>query len=516
MARINSNVPSLIAQSNLRQANSDLELRLQRLSTGLRINRGADDPAGLIVANRLRTELNGIEQSIKNSERAANVIATTEGALDEVSELLNSIKSLVVEAANTGAFSQDEVKANQLQIDSAIESITRIANTASFAGLKVLNGALGYRTSGIDTNDIVKTRIFGVNFGDRASVNVDVEVLASAQTANLFLRSDWSAGGGTDGLVPSTVTLEIAGPEGVQELTFISGTTVNDMITAINSVQSITGVNAVRVSATDVSSGIVLQSQDYGSEAFTSVRRLSGGSGLTFARMLNDDPGPIDWATGSGSQWTAAESDIGKDVDVLVNGALATGRGLEVTLRNPDLDVEMLLDETFATTVSGTPESFVVTGGGAKYQLGPDVIAQQQVNIGIDSVAATRLGGSFVTLSDGITKEVQFLSSLKAGGGNNLSNGNLNNASKILDTAIDEISQLRGRLGAFERNILDTNVRSLSISLENITAAESSIRDADFAAETSALTRAQVLTQTSTSVLATANQQAQSVLQLLG
>jgi flagellin len=505
----------MIAQSNLRQANSDLELRLQRLSTGLRINRGADDPAGLIVANRLRTELNGIEQSIKNSERAANVIATTEGSLDEVSQLLNSIKSLVVESANTGAFSPDEIKANQLQIDSAIESITRIANTASFAGLKVLNGSLGYRTSGINTAEIVKSRIFGVNFGDRGSVDVDVEVLASAQHSNLFLRSDWSAVGGTDGLIPSTVTLEIAGPEGVQELTFISGTAIDDVISAINSVQSITGVNASRVSATDVSSGLVITSADYGSEAFTSVRRLSGGTDLSFARLLNDDPGPIDWVSGSGTQWTVAESDEGRDVEVLINGALASGRGLAVTLRNPDLDIEMLLDDVFATTVDGTPESFVITGGGARYQLGPDVVAQQQVNIGIDSVAATRLGGSFVTLTDG-TQALQFLSSLKAGGFNNLTVGNLNNASKILDTAIDEISQLRGRLGAFERNVLDTNVRSLSISLENITAAESSIRDADFAAETSALTRAQVLTQTSTSVLATANQQAQSVLQLLG
>jgi len=196
MTRINTNVSSLFAQRNLSRANADLETRLQRLATGLRINRGADDPAGLIVSERLRSELRGIEQGIKNSERATNVIATAEGALAEVSELLNSVRALVVEAANSGAFSSDEIEANQLQIDSALDSITRISNTASFAGLKLLNGSLAYRTSGIDTTNIIKTQIFGANFGDRTSIPVDVEVIGSAQKANLYLRTDFAAGGG--------------------------------------------------------------------------------------------------------------------------------------------------------------------------------------------------------------------------------------------------------------------------------------------------------------------------------
>ena len=96
MARINSNIPSLIAQSNLRRANDDLGVRLQRLSTGLRINRGADDPAGLIISERLRSEIEGISQGVKNSERASNVISTAEASLSEVSDLLNTIKALVV------------------------------------------------------------------------------------------------------------------------------------------------------------------------------------------------------------------------------------------------------------------------------------------------------------------------------------------------------------------------------------------------------------------------------------
>jgi len=122
MARINTNIAALVAQKNLGRANEDLQVRLQRLATGLRINRGADDPAGIIAADRIRAELRGVEQGVKNSERASNVIATTEAALAEVSDLLSSVKALVVEAANSGAFSPEEVEANARWLEVPVPS----------------------------------------------------------------------------------------------------------------------------------------------------------------------------------------------------------------------------------------------------------------------------------------------------------------------------------------------------------------------------------------------------------
>src|SRR5690348_11131900 len=119
MARINTNVASLTAQRGLAKSQQAMSGTLQRLSTGLRINRGADDPAGLIASETLRSEISGLHQAVDNSSRASNVIATTEGALSEVASLLLNIKDMVVEAANTGALSPDEIAANQLQIDSA-------------------------------------------------------------------------------------------------------------------------------------------------------------------------------------------------------------------------------------------------------------------------------------------------------------------------------------------------------------------------------------------------------------
>ena len=173
----------------------------------------------------------------------------------------------------------------------------------------------------------------------------------------------------------------------------------------------------------------------------------------------------------------------------------------------------MLLNEDLATTLNST-SNFNITGGGALFQLGPEVTSLQQSSIGVQSVASENLGG---TLVDG---KLAFLNSLKSGQDNDIrssaSRNDFSQASDIISTSIDEVAIMRGRLGAFERNTLSTNVRSLQSAYENLTSSASVIRDADFAVETSNLTRAQILNQASTSVLGLANQQASQVLSLLG
>src|SRR5688500_11598236 len=206
MARINTNVSSLTAQRGLQKSQKTLNETLQRLSSGLRINRGADDPAGLIASETLRSEISGVHQAIDNSSRASNVIATAEGALQEVASLLLNVKDLIIEAANSGALSPEEVAANQLQIDSAVESITRISNTTTFAGLHLINGSLDYITPGVDTADIKALDISQANFGTAELIPVDINVITSARSAELQF---------TQSSVANSVTLEIAGNEGV-------------------------------------------------------------------------------------------------------------------------------------------------------------------------------------------------------------------------------------------------------------------------------------------------------------
>ena len=488
MSRINTNVSALVAQRNLASSNRDLSVRLQRLSTGLAINRGADNPAGLIVSERLRSEIAGTAQAIANTERAANVIATTEAALAEVSNILTDMKALTIEAANTGAFSPDEIKANQLQIDSSIQTITRIANSTSFAGLKLLNGNLDYITSGVNSANIQDVRIHGANFGTQSSVPINVEVISSAQNAALFISGNTA---GATGALLSSVTFEVTGRTGVEVFNFTSGTALSAVAFSLNQRSDSTGVQASLVSGGDPTSGLVIESVELGSNAFVSVRKLTGGEFFSTYTQL-------------GTPASEANRVEGQDVLALVNGSLALGDGTRVSMHSPSVTMELNL--TAAAAQSFGTHSFSITGGGANFQIGPSVDSQQQVGFGVRSVTASNLGND----------TVGYLSSLISGGANSLIAGNAREASLVIDTAIDSISTLRGRMGAFERNTLQATARAQEIALENLTSSESQIRDADFAMETSKLTRAQILVNAGTSTLAIANSTSQSVLSLLG
>jgi flagellin len=365
MARINTNVASLTAQRGLSKSQKAMDSTLQRLSTGLRINRGADDPSGLIASETLRSEISGINQAIDNSQRASNVISTAEGALSEVAALLLNVKGMVVQAANTGALSPDEISANQLQVDSAVQSITRIANTTTFAGLKLINGSMDYVTSGVDPAAMTALEITQANFGSREAIPVKVDVVTSAKPAELQFRGS---------AVASAVTLEVTGAEGVQVLQFTAGTRASAVAYAVNSISDSTGVRAELINSATPGSGIVFKSDQYGSRQFVSVAAQKGSFGTVDA---------------AGAGRTRA---VGQDASATVNGALTVGDGLTLKLNTSALELNLTLDASFGT---GQTE-FAVTGGGAMFQLGPKVSSNQQANVGVQSVAASKLGNQGV------------------------------------------------------------------------------------------------------------------------
>ena len=277
--------------------------------------------------------------------------------------------------------------------------------------------------------------------------------------------------------------MEITGNTGVDTLTFTSGTAASAISFAVNRIADSTGVTASLINSANPASGIQFQSSGYGSKSYVSVRAQTG----SFTTV--DENG------------NAKSRANGGDAVATINGALTVGDGLNIKLNTTSLDLEMTLDKDFGVGKT----DFAVTQGGALFQLGPQVVSNQQVNIGVQSVAASSLG-------DG---DVGFLNDLVTGGSATLVSGHAADASKVIERAIKQVAVLRGRLGAFEKNTLQTNMNSLGVALENVTASESSIRDADFAEETAAMTRAQILTQAGTSVLATANSTPQSVLALL-
>lgn len=785
MTRINTNVSSLVAQKTLQRSNSDLQTALTRLSTGLRINKGKDDPAGLIASEILRSDIVATQRAVTNSERANQIIATADSALGQVSTLLNDIRGLVSESANSGALSDEQIAANQLQVDSSLEAIDRIAQTTSFQGRRLLDGSLDFLTQNIGSANVRAAGTFGSisqasatgSFGTSAGANAtvsaagttgvvtftaisagatsngvkieyvnnsaatnsatlsgstltitlssvataaDVQTLinalsagavgfvASATTAGAIFTSASAQGarfsattaggtntnaislsavnagssynatialtvsnaaaraaydtatntltlsvsatgttaslvsvinaggvfqasaqatgataaysaststagttGGADsntlilsasiggptynslivtvatsdaaarssyntgtntltinrsaaataasvvssinstGVFSATVTgnglginsagttsavttgglsgstalsdlkidqanfgtatsisvdvrvdrqattgelnysggtlasdlvLQLGGKGGFETFNFGSGSTVQQIRDAVNLVSDATGVSASVTSGTVSGSVLKLSSTEYGSDAFVSAKALSG----TFNSV--------------NLSGTATERATGQDVAVRINGVQAQGKGLEASLNTSTLDLSFTVNRAL---VDGDQFGFQIAGGGANFQIGPDVVSNQQARLGIQGVSTATLGGISGKLYQ-----------LRSGGGSDLKT-DTKAAARIVDEVIANVTGLRGRLGAFQKTTLETNIATLNDTLENLTEAESSIRDADFAAESARLTRAQILVQSGTSVLGIANQNPQNVLSLL-
>jgi flagellin len=478
MSRINQNISSLQAIHRLSANQNSLSTSLERLSSGLKINRGKDDPSGLIASENLRAEMKSINSAVENSERANNVISTAEGALNEVSSLLLEIRGLITTSANSGALADEERQANQLQVDSILESIDRIANTTQFNGKKLLDGSLEYNLSSVATSAIQEVRLYSAKVPESGTMPVVVQVKNSAEFAQLkFSAAGIGAG--------ATVAIRVEGNTGSEVFGFAASTHISAIAATINGFRDTLGVSAT-VSGVGA---LYFNSTTYGSDSFVKVESINPGSNFLTK--------PI------GGTNSTSSTDYGVDADVYINGQQATVDGLRATLRNNSLDMELLLTTARGTTLGTT--TFGVTGGGATFQLSPTVNTTGQVSLGIYSVSTGTLGNN----------EVGRLSSVRSGGANSLVAGEEIKAQRIVDRAITQVSVMRGRLGAFQKNTLDTNINSQQVALENVTASESAIRDADFAEETAAMTRAQILVQATTTILKTANSSPQNVLSLL-
>jgi flagellin len=583
MTRINTNVPSLVAQSRLQNSNQDLQTALTRLSTGLRINTGADDPAGLIASEALRSEITSLGKAVSNTRRASQIISTADSGLGQVSNLLNDIRGLVVEAANSGGLSAEEIAANQLQIDSSLEAINRISQSTTFQGSKLLDGTLDFvstarsvasvrdinidqanlgavgqisadvvidsaatqaaitaatggftaaanatatfgagtddititaATAGSDFNDVQVQFVDDTTAGDVAAsasfdtaqrtltvtynstaatlTNRDIDAIAAAITADGTFTGAVVDVNGADAFVEPTTTpstlksggevliadlvFQLSGEDGSETFNFGSGTAASQISDAVNLVADSTGVSAGFSSV----AGITFSSTGYGSDTLVDIEVINEEAGGTFAASLTNDR-----ATGA-------------DIVATVNGVEADGDGNRLSINTSVLDLNLTVDAG-----SSTNFSFQITGGGALFQLGPDVTTNQQARLGIGSVSTGQLGGANGRLYELGSGQARSLENDVAG------------ASVIIEDVIAKVTGLRGRLGAFQSTTLDSNMISLNETLANLQEAESSIRDADFAQESANLTRAQILVQSGTNVLALANQNPQNVLSLL-
>jgi flagellin-like hook-associated protein FlgL len=327
MTRINTNVSSLNAQKTLARSNVSLQQALTRLSTGLRINVGKDDPAGLIASEVLRSDIISVERAITNSQRANQMIATADSALGQVSALLNDVRGLVSEAANTGAMSDEQIAANQLQIDSSLEAIDRIAQVTQFQGKRLLDGSLDFVTDGVDNNLMNDLEIDQANFGTQDEIGVAVNVVTQATRAELTYQH---------GAIADDVVLEIGGRNGFEAFSFAGGSTIEDMAKAINLVADALGVTAeVQTEATEgtitassfgADNDITITADTAGADEgnirvkFTASRTGNDTLTASYSVASGNDPGTLDIQLET-EKWRSATWTVNADLDNTADNA---------------------------------------------------------------------------------------------------------------------------------------------------------------------------------------------------
>ncbi|QDU61053.1 Flagellin [Planctomycetes bacterium Pan216] len=471
---INTNVPSVVSQFNLQRNSDKLNNTLESISTGLRIRSAKDGPADLISGETLRLELTSINSAIQNNQRANNFAATAEASLREIGSLLDEIEGILVNSANEGVLSQEELEANQASVDQAVLSINRIASSTRFANRSVLDGSFGFELSGVNRFDQagtlsdVNVRLANFNSSGDA-ISVDVNLTATASQATVTLNN-----GGTASV---DSTIEIIGNSGAVTLNIGAGQSVDD---AVNAFTDATGVS---------SSNGILTSVEFGSNAFVNVNNVVG------ALLTNSEA-----------------SAVGTNVEGTINGQEFEGDGLRATLATTNLQLELSFQESVTTT--GDVGSFSIESGGALFQLGAEINLAQQVNIGLESFLASSLGS--VSVDEDGNALNRTLSSIVTGGENSILAGSASIAQDIVAESQRQVTTTQGFLGSIQRNTIETNLNSLSVAFENITAARSTIVDVNFAQATAELTQQQILLQANVSTAAIANSNPQTLLQLLG
>lgn len=466
------------ALRNVSAAGDAFAQSITRLSTGLRINSAADNPAGLIISESFKAQLSGITQAISNSQDAVNYAKTAEGALNEVNNLLDDARSLAVAASNTGTLSNTQVQADQAQLNSIVQSISRISQQTQFGTKKLLDGTSGI-TAAVTNSNILNAISIGGTFGGQAlAVNSSaiVTVNAASTQASFASRSF-----GAD----DTATV---GSANAGSFT-LNGTTIT-----VSSTDTVAQVRD-KINQYSNQTGVVVTSNNTGVLQFTST-----GYGTNARIDLSDATGAVR-AGGAGYQ-TASGTD--GNATVTVNGVSAlftASRNGHDGLTFTDAD-----GNTMSLTAAGNNTSIAnqtvaqVTVGSAQFQIGGN--AGQSTTLSLGNFTASQLGGGAIS-------------------GLNLSNidltssSNANNAIQVIDAAITQVSKSRGDIGNFQRNVLESNIRSLGAAQENLNATESQIVDTDIAAEMTNFTKLQILQQSGMSVLAQANNAPQAVLKLL-
>jgi len=512
---INTNITSLTAQRNLGKTQGLLNKSLQRLSSGLRINGAKDDAAGLAISTRMSAQIRGLNQAVRNANDGISLAQTAEGALGESTNILQRMRELAVQSANdtnTGADRQSL----QNEVDQLIAELDRIATTTSFNGKTLLDGTLESAIFhvGANANQSISMSISGARSSQIGSVvnqaGENTQTITDTEDKAVADRTTYdgvlTAGPGSDG----STDLQINGTNIVKSTDYVAsnGRTAGSayaLSQAINA-SNITGVTATADNTQ------VWDAETAGN--FMTVTDV--GDKLSYTLKINDETVYSNLDIGPGtvsldvivSNVNAKSTSTGVVATVTSEGKLelqaADGRDIKITEDFVSDNASTAVDAIISTAFSVYTETAAETG---KYEssFGGKVTLQSSANIDIVD-AGGDLGYASTLLTVDSTKSIASTVITSVQGAND--------AMLAIDAALSNVDTSRGSLGALQ-NRFESTIANLQNVSENLSAARSRILDADFAAETANLTKAQILQQAGVAMLAQSNQLPQTVLSLL-
>jgi flagellin len=507
---INTNTMSLNAQRNLSTSRGDLAEALQRLSSGLRINSAKDDAAGLAIADRMTTQIKGLDISQRNANDGISLAQTTEGALQEVTNNLQRIRELSVQSANSTNSSSDRAALDQ-EVQQRLAEIERIATQTSFNGQKVLDGTFGNATFQV-----------GANVGETISVGLSTSMrtVAIGRTADYVGGATYSSASaiGQQGtsvdasaLASGDVTFAIGSGQAVAVGASTAGAAAGQTASsayakaaAINSA-GISGLTAAGdttaqfdLATTAVAATVAAYNLSVNGVAiYTNYNATTSGAvtadSLVAAINANSSTSGVTASYDSANTRVTLSAVDGRDIALVQGNTVTANQGLgaiegtnntgNTTTGSMAAAAGATTTKTYVGSVRLTAANGIVVGGGTPARIG--------ATAGSLAVGASALNSASVTTV-----------------------ANANTTITRVDAALSSVSTLRSTLGAIQGRF-ESVVTSLQTASENLQSSRSRIQDADFALETAKLTRAQILQQAGTAILAQANATSQNVLQLL-
>ncbi|HTD06443.1 flagellin [Undibacterium sp.] len=507
---INTNIASLNAQRNLSSSQAGVATALQRLSSGLRINSAKDDAAGLAIASRMTSQINGLDQAGRNANDGISLAQTAEGGLSTTGDLLQRMRTLAVQAAN-GTNSASDRASIQSEVSQLQQEVNRVANTTQFNGQNILDGSLSNAQFQVGAN---ANQTINFSVGSSSANAIGNNTLSTNNQATAGGIGDAIAGtvAGVvkpNGFLAQALTVQGNGQSAtIPATTLVNGTTAQGLAAAVNNAAGTTGVTATALTTATLGAFT----------AGTVTLKLQGALNTAGAQV------PV-----TVSATLASSNDLSGLAQAINNQSGTTGINAVANLTNgtialtqsngADIGVTNVGGGTGVTVKSGatgavTTATLTAPGAGDTAEVGGVVSFNGPGSFTVSS-SITGAGSAFTGAANAANSSA--LASVASIDVTQLTNGiptGANSALAIIDSAISNVNSARASLGALQNRFTNT-ISNLQTTTENLSASRSRIQDTDFASETAALTRGQVLQQAGTAMLAQANSLPNGVLALL-